>query len=249
MLDPFGVEGRHASLGCLEVFAGVDVEEREVTAQVLEGFLRDRSHPDSREQLLHRFLSGHQEAFNRGDASFGVDGAEGFVDTADDRKGQVVARRGLENPFQNLTGQKRKVHAQNEASLETGVPQPGQDATQRPCLPNFVGSHGDMERGEDLRGAYDEDVLNVGLEEIDGPVDQAPTGQREESLIASHPLAAAAGKDETAEPSAGLHRTRLQFVTKVMLAAMIPHLPNVWDACRAFPLPGRVELDPRERVR
>src|SRR2546426_2788279 len=223
MRDALRVKGRHPALGFLVVFAGVDVEEEPGSAEVLKFLLGDDLHPDAAEQLLDRFMSGHQQRLNGSHTALGVDGAESLVGFADEGEGQLMAFGGPENALQDLPGEEGKVHAQDQATVEPSMSEAGQDAAERPGLPDFVGSNRHMKGREGFWRAYDEGFVHMRLEQIDGAVDQTPARKRQEGLVASHPPASTAGKDETAEPSAGLHRPLPPFFTRLMLILIISH--------------------------
>jgi hypothetical protein len=211
MLDPLGMvmEVGRPPLGFLVIFSGVDVEERRRAAQIPDLLLGHDVHPDAIQQLQNRLSAGHQQRLDVGDAALGVDGAKRLASLTDGREGYVIAPGGFQQPVQNRPVEKRKIDPQHQTPIEPGVPEPRENSSQRTRLADLVGTDRNMKQGKDLGRAYDESFLDMRLEEVDGPVHQPATAQGEEGLVASHPLAATPGEDETAEPIAGFHRPHL----------------------------------------
>src|SRR5712692_7095435 len=108
MRDALRVKGRHSALGFLVVFAGVDVEEEQGSAKVPKFLLGDDPHPDAAEQLLDRFMSGHQQRLDGSHTALGVHGAESLVGVADEGESQLMTFGGPENKIQDLPGEERK---------------------------------------------------------------------------------------------------------------------------------------------
>jgi len=84
-------------------------------------------------------------------------------------------------------------------------------------LANLVRTDGDVEQREDFRRTYDEDFLNMRLEEVDGPIDESAAAEGEQRFVAAHPSASPPREDETAESLAGFHRSHLRFIGDLML--------------------------------
>jgi hypothetical protein len=207
----------HPPLGFAVIFAGVDVEERGRAPEVLEVLFRQHSDPHAPHQFLYRFVAGHEEGLDVGDAVLGVDRAQGLVGPGDARDGHVKALAGGKHPFQDVSDQEREIDSQNEAPLEAAVPETGENSAQRTRLAYLVRMDGDVEEGKDLGRTYDKRFLNVGLEQADSPVDQAAAPQGKKRLVAAHAPAPPAGEDKTAEPLAGFHRLVLPLINGLIV--------------------------------
>jgi hypothetical protein len=85
--------------------------------------------------------------------------------------------RGPENSAQNLPGQERKVHAQDQTFLEAGVAETSQDPAQGSRLADLIGINRNMQEGEYFRRTYDENIVYEWGQEVDGAIHEALPSQ------------------------------------------------------------------------
>jgi len=167
-------------------------------------------------------VSRHEQRLDGRHTALGVDGAESLVGVADEGEGQLMAFGGPR--MRSRTSPVRKGRSTPRTRLRS------KRACRRPVKMPPSGPACRFRRVERAHEGLGR--IQVGLRRRSLPREARadrwrgrPSAfrKRQEGLVASHPPASTAGKDDAAEPSAGLHRPLLAFFARLMLASMIPH--------------------------